>query len=93
MAITDGLTPREVAQLLGVRLDTVYARIWAGKLESQKRDGRWLVDRDAVNARIRERARKQSLATPGCRVETVSGNSLDDQPSLHPKHPAVKGEA
>lgn len=93
MAITDGLTPREVAQLWGVRLDTVYARIWAGKLESQKRDGRWLVDRTAVNARVRERTTKQSLATPGCCVETVSDKSLADQTNLHSKHAAVKGEA
>ena len=47
------LAPREAAKRLGVRLDSVYSLIWAGKLEAHKLDGRWRVSADAVDERLR----------------------------------------
>jgi len=49
------VSPREAAQMLGTRLDEVYSLIWAGKLPAEKRDGRWLVSRAAVDARVRRK--------------------------------------
>lgn len=52
-------TPREAATALGVRLDATYALIWTGRLAAEKKDGRWLVPRRAVEERIRQRGQKQ----------------------------------
>jgi excisionase family DNA binding protein len=49
------MSPREVAQTLGIRLDAVYSLIWAGRLRAEKQDGRWLVSRGAVDARVQDR--------------------------------------
>lgn len=49
------LSPREVAQLLGVRLDSVYSLIWAGKLKAHKLDGHWRVPADALKSRLKQR--------------------------------------
>lgn len=49
------LSPREVAQRLCVRLDSVYSLIWAGKLKAHKLDGRWRIPVEAVEARLRQR--------------------------------------
>jgi excisionase family DNA binding protein len=55
------ISPREAAQMLGTRLDAVYSLIWAGRLKAEKRDGLWLIDREAVDGRIKERNEKRSL--------------------------------
>jgi excisionase family DNA binding protein len=49
------LSPREVAQRLRVRLDSVYSLIWAGKLKAHKLDGHWRVPVEAVEARLKQR--------------------------------------
>ena len=49
------LTPRETAQKLGTRLDSVYALIWAGKLAARKEEGRWLIPAEAVTERLKQR--------------------------------------
>ncbi len=49
------LSPREAAERLRVRLDTLYALIWAGKLEAHKLDGRWRIPFSAVEARLKQR--------------------------------------
>jgi excisionase family DNA binding protein len=49
------LSPREVAQRLCVRLDSVYSLIWAGKLKAHKLDGRWRIPVEAVEARLKQR--------------------------------------
>jgi excisionase family DNA binding protein len=49
------LSPREIAQRLCVRLDSVYSLIWAGKLKAHKLDGRWRISVEAVEARLRQR--------------------------------------
>jgi excisionase family DNA binding protein len=51
MTAKETLTPRTAALLLGVRLDSIYALIWAGKLEADKKDGRWEIPLSAVEAR------------------------------------------
>jgi len=51
----DELTPREVAHQLGVRLDSVYALLWAGKLPGRKHEGRWVIPVEAVKARLKAR--------------------------------------
>jgi excisionase family DNA binding protein len=58
------VSPREAAEMLGIRMDTVYGLIWARRLQAEKRDGRWLVDRAAVVARTRDRATKHSPGGP-----------------------------
>lgn len=50
------VTPRESAAILGIRLDSVYSLIWAGRLAAEKRDGRWLVDKAALDARVQFKA-------------------------------------
>ena len=37
------LTLREYAQQKGVTLQTVYQKLWAGRLAAEKVDGRWLI--------------------------------------------------
>jgi len=49
------LSPREAAQQLRVRLDSVYSLIWAGKLKAHKLDGRWRIPVQAVDARLKQR--------------------------------------
>jgi predicted site-specific integrase-resolvase len=44
-----------MAQRLGIRLDTAYGLIWAGRIVASKRDGRWLIPSEAVEARARRR--------------------------------------
>ena len=56
------LKPREAAQRLGIRLDNVYALIWAGKLEARKVDGCWLIPSAAVEARRRMREQRKRQA-------------------------------
>jgi excisionase family DNA binding protein len=59
MPIEQRVTPREAAQLLGVRLDTIYALIWAGKLQAEKKDGRWLLSVAAIYQRRRPTGMRQ----------------------------------
>jgi hypothetical protein len=42
------LTPREYAHKRGIRLDTVYSKVWSGKLPAIKKDGRWLIPVEVV---------------------------------------------
>ena len=51
------LTPREAAVELGIRIDTVYGLIWAARIAANKRDGRWLIPKEAVEARAKRRER------------------------------------
>jgi excisionase family DNA binding protein len=44
----DYLTPREYARKRGIRLDTVYSKVWSGKLPAIKKDGRWLIPAEVV---------------------------------------------
>ena len=54
------VNPREVAQMLGIRLDAVYSLIWAGRLPAEKGDGRWLVSLAAVDARVKSKREQQA---------------------------------
>ena len=47
------LTPREAATRLGVRLDSLYAMLWAGRLPGRRQEGRWFIPATAVEARLR----------------------------------------
>jgi excisionase family DNA binding protein len=49
------LAPKDAAQRLGVRLDSVYSLIWAGKIEAHKLDGRWRIPFDAIEQRLKQR--------------------------------------
>jgi hypothetical protein len=49
------LKPREAAQALGTRLDSIYSAIWAGKLTARKQDGRWLIPISAIEERLKDR--------------------------------------
>lgn len=59
----DFVSPREAAQMLGVRLETVYGLVWVGRLEANKHEGRWLISRSAVEAR--RTAKRQNSAASG----------------------------
>jgi excisionase family DNA binding protein len=48
-------TVREAARRLGVRLDVVYASLWAGKLAARKYRGKWFIPLAAVEARRQSR--------------------------------------
>lgn len=47
---------REAASMLGVGLQQVYKLVWDGKLTSQKIDGQWCITKEAVQARLTQRA-------------------------------------
>jgi len=53
------LTPRKAAQQLGVRLDVVYALLWAEKLSARKQDGRWYIPASAVEHWLKARAQRK----------------------------------
>jgi excisionase family DNA binding protein len=46
------ISPAEASRRLGVELGYVYSLIWSGKLAARKLDGRWLVSKQAVDARL-----------------------------------------
>jgi len=56
MVARSDLTPRAAAQKLGIRLDAVYALIWAGRLSAHKKDGRWYVPASAIEKRLKTQA-------------------------------------
>jgi len=56
------LSVRESAVLLGIRLDNAYSLVWAGKLSAKKKNGKWIVNRAAVEQRARARARVREAA-------------------------------
>lgn len=62
---TATVSAREAAQLLGIRLDAVYGLIWATRLAAVKRDGRWFVDRAAVDTRAKGRAARDATTIRG----------------------------
>ena len=55
------MSPREASRRLGVRLDAVYSAIWCGRLKARKVDGRWLVDGDAIEARLAQRTKRRKM--------------------------------
>lgn len=55
MSKVKDLSPREAAQQLQLRLDSVYSLIWAGKLKAHKLDGHWRIPVEAVEARLKQR--------------------------------------
>ena len=63
MADTVELTPKQAAQRLGICLDSVYSLLWAGKLEGQRRDGRWYISTAAVEQRLAQRRGYGDAAT------------------------------
>jgi excisionase family DNA binding protein len=68
------MSPREAAQMLGTRLDAVYSLIWAGRLQAEKQDGRWLVSRTAVAARMKvqgDQKRRRLLGNNGMDAREV----------------------
>jgi excisionase family DNA binding protein len=58
------MTPRAAAQLLGVRLDSIYPLIWAGKLAAQKVDGRWRIPSHAVEQRLKQNTYRSVIQQP-----------------------------
>jgi excisionase family DNA binding protein len=58
-------SPRQAAVRLGIRLDNLYALIWAGKLSAQKHDGRWLIDASALEQRLRSKRSDNNGTTRG----------------------------
>jgi predicted site-specific integrase-resolvase len=50
------LSPRQAAHALGIRLDSLYALLWAGKITAEKRDGRWRVCAESVDRRRAQRS-------------------------------------
>jgi excisionase family DNA binding protein len=72
MAIAN-VTPREVARTLGIRLDAVYSLIWAGRLQAEKKDGRWLISQAAVEKRARVTAQRKGQSVAPEHVEHTEG--------------------
>jgi excisionase family DNA binding protein len=70
------MSPREAAQMLGTRLDAVYSLIWAGRLQAEKRDGRWLVSQTAVEGRARRAQSKVRSANHGGGLNGATGSAV-----------------
>ena len=49
------ITPREYARRTGLRLDTTYAAIWAGRIKARQIDGRWRIPESAVEHTLRKK--------------------------------------
>ena len=48
------------ARTLNVTLDAIYRLIWAGRLDAKKNpDGKWMVQRAAIERRLKERERRR----------------------------------
>ncbi len=60
MSNKNELTPRQAARILGVRLDSIYALIWADKIPARKCDGRWYLPHSAIQVRAKTKARLAS---------------------------------
>jgi len=75
-----GMTIRETAIFLGIRISSVYSLVWSGALKAAKADGEWIVDRESVEAYKAQRdarrkciRRSQSRSAVGRSVIDVSG--------------------
>ncbi len=79
MSANETLTPRAAALLLGVRLDSIYTLIWAGKLEADKKDGRWEIPRLAVEARASLRHTRGLERTPDIEIERGISSAIQVQ--------------
>ena len=55
MARNKEITARKAARRLGLRLDSLYALLWAGKLPGRKKEGRWVIPTAAVEARLQRK--------------------------------------
>lgn len=60
MANRSSVSPCEAARILGIRLDTLYQKLWAGKIPASKVDGRWRIPAAAVEARLKARQKAQT---------------------------------
>jgi len=65
------VSPRDAAQRIGVRLDTLYQKIWAGKLPANKVNGRWRIPKAAFETLV-QRKQKSSQPSPEGRRGTTS---------------------
>jgi hypothetical protein len=45
------LSARDGARMLGLRMDSMYALIWAGKIPAEKKDGRWQISWSVIEKR------------------------------------------
>lgn len=63
MTHPDDMTPRRAAQRLGIRLDAVYALIWAGRLPAHKKDGRWCIRAADIEKRLSVQAERRTKTT------------------------------
>jgi hypothetical protein len=77
-----GMTIRETAIFLGIRIGSVYSLVWAGSLKAAKTEGEWVVDRESVEAyqaqrdTRRERIRRtKSRSTIGRSVVDVTATA------------------
>lgn len=50
-----GLTPRQAAIRLNVGLAHIYHLVWAGKLPAKRAAGRWCIEANAVETRLKAR--------------------------------------
>jgi excisionase family DNA binding protein len=57
------LTPRQAAVRLNVGLAHIYHLVWVGKLPAKRAGGRWRIDADAVDTRLK--AREAANGTAG----------------------------
>ncbi len=55
---TNGLTPREYARRKKLGLQYVYVKIWSGRLQAEKRDGKWVILEEGKRAAAEEAVRK-----------------------------------
>ena len=53
------MSPREVAKGRGERLDSIYKKLWAGRIPGARRfDGRWLIPSEFVRALSTKKERR-----------------------------------
>jgi len=64
MKSAPGISPREAAVRLGIRLDVLYPLLRIGRLRAQKEDGRWLVNAEDVAARALAQPGRKPISKP-----------------------------
>jgi len=83
---TQFLTPKEVAEILGVHQKTVHHWLRIGKLAGTKISYRaWRIPRSALEEFVTQNSNAQPKKAP----HTIKGNGAGPTESLHPNNPVV----
>ena len=80
----DGMTVREMAVALGVRLGTAYGLLWDGIVAGQKSEsGEWVVDRVSVAAYEAQRSARRARIPRSQSKSAIQRSVIDVEAAAH----------